>query len=1330
MTAELPRTIHHSFTVSTDPSLAASAEFRIGLSSFPLLADHGFQDIVVLPGSFYVEMALSVHNRLFERLPSIVRNVAFQNLIILSEEDTVIKVEVRCTARGPVEYTFYEASGKDGSTGAAVGQFAARLEVDRDQSPPQSVEIDAFTIETLQAQSRTVIDSERFYSQLREGGNQYGAHFQNVSTIWLAGDQSLARLSVATQHGGIQPNHWNPILLDAITQLLAAFNIEKRKTFILRSIESIEVTDATFPDTLWGQAERLPRSASDTDGFVGNVRVFDQTGKLYLVFRGVSFTFLDRVGVADEKRQVSLQIAANFTAEPLEDALKFWGDHFGVPIHLEFAPYNQIYQQLLDTDSAFRKNRDGVNIILLRLEEWITEDRRRAMNLDTARAAYSFGNRASYALPNGLPVVHLKQYETDHLYKEIFDDQCYLRHGISLHDQATVIDIGANIGLFSLFVMSRCAAPTLYAFEPSPVVYQLLKANCDAYGTNVRTFNIGVSDKAKTGTFTSYENSSVFSGFHPDVSDDRDAIQAVVRNMLNSDMSLGSESVEEYVAELTADRLRGTTYECRLTCVSDIIRENHIDRIDLLKIDAEKSELDIVRGIEDRDWPKIAQIVIEIHDRTHEAVKQIRNLLIEKGFRCAVEQESLLEHSGFVHLYATRLDDLRSRDVVGAAVNHACKTRDCLERNIGDLSAAMRSFTSSAAAPLVLAFCPTSPAGEADAELKKSLDDAEQVLLSEAATIANVHTISSASPLRRYPVDDYYDPQSFKLGHIPYTAEYHAALGTSLFRAISSLRRTPYKVIVLDCDNTLWKGVCGEDGPAGVQITEPYRALQQFMTEQVTAGMLLCLCSRNNEADVRAVFDERLDMVLTQAHFVSRRINWKSKPDNIRSLAAELNLELDAFIFIDDNPVECADVRINCPSVLTLQLPHDTESIPSFLNHVWAFDHTRVTEEDHNRTRMYLEHVQRQKAREQTLSLADFIDGLQLRVTIDEPHADELNRVSQLTFRTNQFNFTTVRRSENEIREFLRRPHSKCLVVRASDRFGDYGLCGVVLYEAETDRYKVDTLLLSCRALGRGVEHSFLAGLGRRAVTEGHTLVELSYRPTAKNLPAFEFINSIAGRCRSEVSTPPLQHTLSGQASESSDGGSGSEASWTLSAEWLARLVFNADGRALAGHEKRAFDKPPSLPSQPLGLGVANLSERTQRAAENLRNIGQITQAIDEQRTRNELSLPVASAARGGTLEAAITNIWRRALGRHVGLNDNFFEVGGTSLRSVQVIAMIKKELKRDLSIVALFECPTVTLLAAKLRAISNPATGGTAIPAAALRGQQRRHKTMVRKSS
>jgi FkbH-like protein len=447
-------------------------------------------------------------------------------------------------------------------------------------------------------------------------------------------------------------------------------------------------------------------------------------------------------------------------------------------------------------------------------------------------------------------------------------------------------------------------------------------------------------------------------------------------------------------------------------------------------------------------------------------------------------------------------------------------------------------------------------------------------------------------------------------------------------------------------------------------------------------------------------------MRLKREHLVSWRINWKSKSENIKSLANELNLGLDSFIFIDDSPLDCADVKINCPGVLTLQLPRDTGSIPSFLNHVWAFDRAAPTEEDQCRTQMYRENAKRQHYLEQALSLKDFVKGLDLRVEIREATNDQLSRISQQTFRTNQFNFTTIRRSESEIKQFLKNENTACVVARVVDRFGDYGLVGVLMYGTEAEQYKVDTFLLSCRVLGRGVEHVLVSWLGRCAVEEGKRFVEFDYLPTGKNVPALEFITSIGDQYRNQAGT-----------------------SWVIPAEYLARVEYDPDENAIR-HEIPAPATPKKLtPHSALSFGIAHRSEHLQKIGEHLYDISRLTTAIEEYRLRKQSWQPAADASAGDALETSVANIWKKVLGRvQIGINDNFFEAGGTSLKAVQVLALIRKELQQSLSIVTLFECPTVKLLAAKLTASS--AAHGETPTAAALRGQQRRYNARRERAS
>ena len=253
--------------------------------------------------------------------------------------------------------------------------------------------------------------------------------------------------------------------------------------------------------------------------------------------------------------------------------------------------------------------------------------------------------------------------------------------------------------------------------------------------------------------------------------------------------------------------------------------------------------------------------------------------------------------------------------------------------------------------PLILGFCPDSPAALAEPDTRDLFARIREQI---AAALQGIPGLCLIGPddLKPYPVEVYYDPQRDQLGHIPYTPLFYAALGTILARRVHALKSPAYKVIVLDCDNTLWKGVVGEEGIAGITIPPAWSRLQQFMVEQASKGVLLCLCSKNDESDVLDVFEQRPDMVLKRDHLVAWRINWEPKSENIRALAQELNLGLDSFIFLDDNPVECAEVQAGCPEVLTLRLPIDGD-IAGFIEHVWAFDRLSVTSEDQQRTAMY-----------------------------------------------------------------------------------------------------------------------------------------------------------------------------------------------------------------------------------------------------------------------------------------------------------------------------------------------------------------------------------------
>ncbi|MFC2145725.1 amino acid adenylation domain-containing protein [Acidobacteriota bacterium] len=359
-----------------------------------------------------------------------------------------------------------------------------------------------------------------------------------------------------------------------------------------------------------------------------------------------------------------------------------------------------------------------------------------------------------------------------------------------------------------------------------------------------------------------------------------------------------------------------------------------------------------------------------------------------------------------------------------------------------------------------------------------------------------------------YHVPEVFDALMDREGHIPFSNEYYAAVGTNIARKIIGFNNYAFKVIVLDCDNTLWEGICGEDGALGVRVPGPYLELQRFMLQKYNEGLLLAICSKNNQDEAWEVFEKNPDMLLTKEHFAAWRINWKPKSENIRSLARELNLGVDSFIFIDDSPNECSEVMSNCPEVLTLQLPQNAANIPGFLNHVWALDKVVVTDEDKKRTRMYLDDRKRRETREKSRSLTDYLAGLEIKIAMNKMEFGQLARVSQLTQRTNQFNLSTIRRQEDEIKALTGKPGTTCWVIEVSDRFGDYGLVGVVITREQEDYLFIDTFLLSCRVLGRGVENAILVGLRKYCDEQGIKTFRADYYPTKKNKPIHEFMQS------------------------------------------------------------------------------------------------------------------------------------------------------------------------------------------------------------------------------
>jgi non-ribosomal peptide synthase protein (TIGR01720 family)/FkbM family methyltransferase len=260
-------------------------------------------------------------------------------------------------------------------------------------------------------------------------------------------------------------------------------------------------------------------------------------------------------------------------------------------------------------------------------------------------------NRPQHRLPNGMVVAHMNRGETDYMFKEIFEEQVYLKYGITLRDEACVFDVGANIGLFSLLINQMCSNAQIYAFEPIPPISEVLELNMSLYGIKAQIFDCGLGSKMGKETFTYYPGISILSGRFASAIDERKTLKSFLRNQ----QSEGSKVMlsDEQIDELIGGRLNYQYFTCQIKTLSQVICENAVERIDLLKIDVEKSELDVLYGIDEDDWPKIDQIVMEVHD-VDGRQQQIRALLESHKYEVVVKQDKDLKNTDLYNLYAIR----------------------------------------------------------------------------------------------------------------------------------------------------------------------------------------------------------------------------------------------------------------------------------------------------------------------------------------------------------------------------------------------------------------------------------------------------------------------------------------------------------------------------------------------------------------------------------------------------------------------------------------------------------------------------------------------------
>ncbi|MBV8475581.1 MAG: HAD-IIIC family phosphatase [Acidobacteria bacterium] len=591
-----------------------------------------------------------------------------------------------------------------------------------------------------------------------------------------------------------------------------------------------------------------------------------------------------------------------------------------------------------------------------------------------------------------------------------------------------------------------------------------------------------------------------------------------------------------------------------------------------------------------------------------------------------------------------------------------------LQAVLDDFMSVLHSAGSAGVSGAVLLFPPVAQL-ERSGECSSVVAAAKARVLAQCPTVPGWTALDLEEAVKLYAISETRDPFTDELGNIPFTEEMYAAAATVAARWIRASCSKPRKVIVLDADNTLWQGICGEGSMA---VTPPYRRLQQFMLNQRESGMLLALVSKNNEDELVGSALASEACLLRTTDFAAWRINWQSKSENLEALSKELGLGLDTFILVDDNSFECMEVRNRCPEVLAVQLPSVPDAIPAFLNHMWIFDHSTITEEDRNRARMYQAERQRNELNQRALTPEEFLRSLKIEIDFAPCLNVDLRRVSQLTQRTTQFNMTGVQHSEQSLSALLAQGTYECWTVRVRDIFGDYGLVGAVLFRILASSLHTEIFLLSCRALGRRVEDRMVDELIRLAREREADRLVIPVIPTGRNRPAREFLARFCGA--SPDCQTPYECIISATDKQS---------------EWR-------------------HTKPDVSPSQALSPDSAKLpvvseeEDKLLEIATELQTASSIINAFRRKKKPRPSSagplIPPTTA-----IEEALVRIWSDCLEvERIGIRDNFFDFGGHSLRATRVLTRVRAEFGIELSLTMLFKTPTIEAMSAAIADMSS----------------------------
>ncbi|MCH8566694.1 MAG: amino acid adenylation domain-containing protein [Balneolales bacterium] len=573
----------------------------------------------------------------------------------------------------------------------------------------------------------------------------------------------------------------------------------------------------------------------------------------------------------------------------------------------------------------------------------------------------------------------------------------------------------------------------------------------------------------------------------------------------------------------------------------------------------------------------------------------------------------------------------------------------------------------------------------------------------------NVTSVDLSKPL--FALSELTDEVQNEKGHIPFSVAGFSYFASRLARLLTAGKRKPKKVIITDADNTLWGGVIGEDGAKGIRFEPHHIALQQFLLDSKQSGFVLAMATKNNAADLQKVWTERDDFLLKEHDFVHIAANWEPKSKNIRELAADLNLNTDSFIFIDDNPAEISEVSKNCPEVLSLLLPVSPESWEAFFELNWAFDQPAATAEDAIRTKLYQAEKIRKDAQRKSESAGEknaFLKSLEVNTAFVNAGPEMMPRLSQLSARTNQFNLNGKRFSIAELSELSKKNSCSLLSLYVNDRFGTYGQSGLILGATRDSVFVIEAFMLSCRVLGRGVEIHCLDAISKLAEQHDCSTVQFAFTDTGRNIPISTFLSSSGclNDNKNRISTEAITLLCQKEKAGAWDFYDAIPENHQL--QVLDSVGKNADKKQ--HHPLKTPDSPTDARrfewEIPDGDNELHALHAKVLSFQSLEQFEEISLMREDEGKADEA---IISTARPGyeppsnEVEKKMAGIWSALLQTSsIGRADHFFNLGGNSLTATRLASSIYKHFGVDIELITIFDNPVLSEFCRQVESLLN----------------------------